>query len=126
MKNKIVLVLLTISLGVNLYILGKWFLFEQWYEPTLEEEIILSEMIQKTVESEDYKQIANKENIIAIGAGIDRNKGGAFPYYFGISVRTDKKTYIFSCSDDQCTEMENEGSTYSIYQDEEPRLPFEQ
>jgi hypothetical protein len=37
---------------------------------------MLSEMVQKTVESEDYKKIAEKENIIAIDKSIDKNKGG--------------------------------------------------
>ncbi|MCO0599556.1 hypothetical protein NGI46_19320 [Peribacillus butanolivorans] len=60
MKNKIMLVLLIISLGVNLYIFGKWFLTEQGYEPSSEEKVILSEKVQKTVESEDYKKIAEK------------------------------------------------------------------
>jgi hypothetical protein len=34
---------------------------------------------QKTVESEEYKKIAEKENIIAIDANMDKNKGGVFP-----------------------------------------------
>lgn len=38
MKFKIVLMLLIISLGVNLYFLGKWFLIDQWYEPLQEEQ----------------------------------------------------------------------------------------
>jgi hypothetical protein len=125
MKKKIVLVLLIISLGMNLYILGNWFLFEQWYEPSEKEKVILSEMVQKTVESEDYKKLEEKENIIAIDTGIDKNKGGVFPYYFGVSVRTDKQTYLFYCNNDQCSKMENEGWTYSIYEDENPKLPFE-
>ncbi len=37
---------------------------------------MLSEMVQKTVEIEDYKKIAEKENIIAIDKSIDKNKGG--------------------------------------------------
>ncbi|OZU87124.1 hypothetical protein CIL03_18235 [Virgibacillus indicus] len=124
MKFKIVHVLLIISLGVNLYFLGKWFLIDQWYEPSEEEQVILSEMVQKTVESEGYKNLAEKENIIAIDSSMDKNKGGVFPYYFEVSVRTDKQTYLFYCSDANCSEMENEGWTYSIYQDENPRLPF--
>jgi len=55
---------------------------------------------------------------------MDKNKGGAFPYYFVVSVRTDQHTYLFSCKDQHCSEMENEGTTYSIYQDERPRLPL--
>ncbi|MGG0414323.1 helix-turn-helix domain-containing protein [Peribacillus simplex] len=108
-----------------MYIFGKWFLTEQRYEPSSEEKVILSELVQKTVESEDYKKIAEKENIIAIDTSIDKNKGGVFPYYyFTVSVRTDKQTYLFSCNNDQCSKMENEEWTYSIYQDESPRLPF--
>lgn len=82
MKYKIILSLLIISVGVNWFILGKWLLFEQWYEPTPEEKIILSEMVQKTIVSEDYKRLAEKENIIAIDTSLDKNKGGVFPYYF--------------------------------------------
>ncbi|MCT4475895.1 hypothetical protein N0U24_01810 [Peribacillus frigoritolerans] len=125
MKNKILLVLLIISLGVNFYIFGKWFLTEQRYEPSSEEKVILSEMVQKTVESEEYKKIAEKENIIAIDANMDKNKGGVFPYYFEVSVRTDIQTYLFACSNEQCSEMESAGTTYSRYKEEEPRIPFE-
>ncbi|MFJ9384098.1 hypothetical protein ACIROD_10210 [Peribacillus sp. NPDC101481] len=124
MKNKILLVLLIISLGVNFYIFGKWFLTEQRYEPSSEEKVILSEMVQKTVESEEYKKIAEKENIIAIDANMDKSKGGIFPYYFGVSVRTDIQTYLFACSNEQCSEMESAGTTYSRYKEEEPRIPF--
>lgn len=124
MKYKIVIALLVVSLGLNLFLLGKWLLSEQWYTPTFEEEIILSEMVQKTLESEEYKRLADKENVIAIDTSLDKNKGGIFPYYFNVSVRTDKRTYLFSCNDSQCTKLENGGSTYSIYQDESPRLPF--
>lgn len=60
MKNRMVLLLLIGSLGVNLYIGGKWILFDRGYEPTSEEAIIMSEMVQKTVESEDYKKLSQK------------------------------------------------------------------
>ena|SRR5690625_2063319 len=116
--------LLVISIAVNLFIFGKYLLIDQWYEPSEDENTILSEMVQKTVESEDYKRIANKEKVIAIDTGMDKNKGGVFPYYFDVSVSTDKQTYIFSCSDEQCSKMENEEWTYSIYEDEKTRLPF--
>lgn len=100
-------------------------LLDQFYEPSPEESIILSEMVQRTVESSDYKRIAEQENIIAIDTNMDKNKGGVFPYYFSVSVRTDKHSYLFSCNDEQCSEMNLFGETYSIYQDEEPRLPFD-
>lgn len=124
MKFKLIVTLLILSISVNLFIFGKWLLIEQWYTPSTEENIILSEMIQKTVESDGYKSILETEKIIAIEASMDKNKGGVFPYYFGVSVRTDKQTYIFSCSDKQCDTMENGQWTYSRYSEEKPRLPF--
>ena len=124
MKKQILLLLLIISIGVNVYIGGKWLLFERGYEPTPEEAIIMSEMVQKTIESHDYKEIAKKETIRAIDREINKYKGGAFPYNMEVSVRTDKETYLFMCDDDQCSKMKNAGWTYSIYQDENPRLPL--
>ena len=126
MKKKLVLVVLIVSLGINLFLLGDWLLVKQGTQPTKEEEIVLSEMVQKTVESTDYQTIASKEKIIAIERGMDKSKGGAFPYYFGVNVYTDKQTYIFSCTDTACATMENGGTMYSIYKDEDPRLPFNQ
>ncbi len=119
-----IIIFLIVSLSTNLYILGKWFLIDQWYEANAEERVILSEMIQKTVASEKYKEIASQEKVIAIDTSIDKNMGGVFPYYFEVNVRTDKQTYIFYCKDKQCSKMENNGWTYSSYQDEQPRLPF--
>ncbi|WP_141994330.1 hypothetical protein [Bacillus sp. B4EP4a] len=125
MKNKILLVLLIISIGINLFLFGRWYFLEQAYEPSESEQAILSEMVLKTVESEDYKKIAEKENIIAIDRSMDKNKGGMFPYYFEVSVRTDKQTYLFFCDNEQCSNMENDGATtYSRYKDEEPQIPF--
>ena len=42
MKNKIMFILLILSLGINLFLFGKWLLFEWGYEPTEEEKIITS------------------------------------------------------------------------------------
>ena len=123
MKYKIIVTVLVISLGINVFLFGKWFL-DRGHTPSPEEQIILSEMVQKTVESKDYKKLAAKENVIAIDANMDKNKGGVFPYYFGVSVRTDKNTFLFSCSDEVCTDMKTAGTTYSIYMDEQPRVPF--
>ncbi|MCA1063699.1 hypothetical protein QTG56_11270 [Rossellomorea sp. AcN35-11] len=124
MRNKIVLTIMFISLGVNVFLLGKWFLFERGYHPNQEETIILSEMVHKTIQSEEYEELSKKEKVMAIDANMDKNKGGVFPYYFGVSVRTDQQTYLFSCSDEECLTMEMGGTTYSLYEDEEPRLPF--
>ena len=126
MKKKLVAGLLIVSLGINLFLLGDWLFIKQWTEPSSEETIILSEMVQRTIESDDYKSIADKENIIAIDRGMEKAKGGAFPYYFYVSVRTDQETYLFFCNNAECSTMENGAWTYSMYQDEEPRLPFKE
>lgn len=44
-----IMIFLIVSLSTNLYIFGKWFLIDQWYEANAEERVILSEMVQKTV-----------------------------------------------------------------------------
>jgi hypothetical protein len=120
-KNQIIIALLIVSLGINVFIFGKWIFIDQWVEPTSEEKIILSEMVQKSIESESYKEIEGKENIIAI----DVNKSqGTFPYNLQVAVKTDKQTYLFFCTDESCSNVDNEGRTYSIYEEESPRLPL--
>ncbi|AUD12488.1 MULTISPECIES: hypothetical protein [unclassified Planococcus (in: firmicutes)] len=121
MKKKLLLGLLIISLVINLILLGNWLLFT----PTEEEEIALSEMVQKTVESPDYEMIASNEKVIAINGFVEKLKGGAFPYYFSVNVYTDKQTHLFTCADAVCSTMESTGTMYSIYQDEGQRLPFD-
>lgn len=124
MKNKVIVVLLCLSLGVNIYIAGKWYLIDRGYEPTPKEEVIMSEMIAKTIASDDYQELAKKEKIIAIDRGIDKNKGGVFPYNMEVSVQTDKQAYYFMCEDDQCSAMTEAGTSYTMYQDEKPILPL--
>ena len=55
MLKKSVTILLIISLGVNTYLIGKWLLMDQWYEVDSEERISLSEMVQKTISSEEAR-----------------------------------------------------------------------
>lgn len=124
MKKKLVWAVLIVSLGFNLFLVGDWLLTKQWNEPSAEEAIILSEMVHRTVESEDYQKIADSEEILAIDRGIDKATGGMFPYHFYVSVRTDEQTHLFYCDSPDCSTMDNEGWGYSIYQDEETRLPF--
>lgn len=57
-------------------------MFDRPYEPTSEEAIILGEMVQKTVESEEYKDVAKAEKIIAIERGIDKNKRRQIPLQY--------------------------------------------
>ncbi|MDJ0333536.1 hypothetical protein [Planococcus sp. S3-L1] len=121
MKNKLLIGLLIVSLAINLFLLADWLLFQ----PTEEEEIVLSEMVQKTVESPDYQTISSNEKIIAINGFVEKSKGGAFPYYFTVNVYTDTQTHTFDCADTDCSAMKRMGTMYSIYQEEDPRLPFD-
>jgi len=122
LKRKLLVILLVLSVATNLFVFGRWILVDQWATPSSEEKIILSELIQRTVESEDYKTI--EEPIVAIEATMDRNKGGVFPYYFAINVHTDEQKYVFSCSNEACDTMQIDSLAESRYQDESPRIPL--
>ncbi|MFN7253242.1 MAG: hypothetical protein ACK4M9_21080 [Anaerobacillus sp.] len=123
-KSKVLLFLLIASLGLNVFMFGNWSLYKEPFIPTAEEKVILSEMVKKTIDSEDYISLAEKENIISIDATVDKFKGGVFPFYLNVVVKTDKQTYLFFCTDKQCSNVKNEGWAYSIYEDESPRLPL--
>lgn len=99
-------------------------LIERAYIPNEEDQIILGEMVQKTVASEDYESIPSEEEVISIETSVDKNKGGAYPYFYEVHVRTTQETYHFSCKDRKCSEVENGGWSYSVYEDEDPRLPL--
>ncbi|OHX51863.1 hypothetical protein [Planococcus faecalis] len=70
------------------------------------------------------QKIAASEEVLAIDRGLDKATGGAFPYYFYVNVRTDQQSYLFYCDGPECSTMDNEGWGYSIYEDEDTRLPF--
>ena len=123
--KKWILGVLIISIGFNIYFIGKNF-WEGMYIPNSEDSVILSEMTQLVVQSDSYKRISENEKVYAIAAGVDRNKGGVYPFHYGVSVRTDKQTYIFSCKDKACGEMNSGETTYSRYSEEEPVLPLKQ
>lgn len=117
--------ILVISVCLNLYHFGK----NSWigmYTPNEKDMIILGEMTQLVVESKDYQKLAETEKIYAIIAGVDRNKGGGYPFHYGVTVRTNKESYIFSCRDKTCSDMEIGGWTYSRYSEDEPVLPLKE
>lgn len=55
MLKKPVTILLIISLGVNTYLIGKWLLMDQWFQADSKEKISISEMVQKTISSEEAR-----------------------------------------------------------------------
>ena len=115
--------ILVISVCLNLYQFGKhsW---EGMYTPNVGDKEILSEMTQLVVESKDYKKLAENEKVYAIETNVDRNKGGVYPFHYDVTVKTDKESYIFSCVDKTCSDMEIGGWTYSRYSEDEPVLPL--
>lgn len=114
---------LSISILLNVYFVVKnqW---EDMYTPNDQDKLILSEMTQMVVASEDYKTLSENENIYAIESYVDRNKGGVYPFHYGVSVRTSNQTYLFSCNDKSCKTITKYGTTASRYANEDPVLPL--
>lgn len=121
--KKFLVPLLVISIGVNAYLLWDRY-WESQYTPDAKDQVILGEMISKVIKSEDYQTINDNLSVIAIYPTVDKAKGGKFPYYYEVSVKTERQTYLFSCDNETCSAVENSGKTYSIYQDEDPVLPL--
>ncbi|WP_077298529.1 hypothetical protein [Virgibacillus pantothenticus] len=85
-KKKIIMLLFLLSLVLNVYLVGKSIVMEKIFEPTAEEDIIFSEMVQKTIESDSYKRLAEKEEVVAIKTDVNKFKGGVFPYNLQVNV----------------------------------------
>lgn len=126
MKKKIFVTVLVLSILANLFFIWKMLSWDKTFEPTEEERVILGEMIVKTTASKDYKRLAKKEEVIAVLPGVQKMKGEAFPHSLEVYVYTNKATYIFGCTDDQCHDIEYVGGMYSRYSDENPHLPLQQ
>lgn len=124
-KTKLILILLFISFVLNFY-LGISSFIKNTYTPNLEDQIILGEMTKMVLENEQYQEIAARENVYAIKQGVSRfnvaNPSSLFHYE--INVQTEQQTYIFSCTDNLCTGVSNEGWSYSRYSEEKPVLPL--
>lgn len=116
---------LVLSICLNLYLFGKDFWFEM-YTPNEKDKVILGEMVQHVVKSEDYKKLDVAERIYAITPGVDRNKGGVYPFHYDVKVSTDKQSYIFTCMDKTCTKIKMDGLTSSRYTNNEPVLPLKE
>ena len=124
-KIKLLYILLFMSIVMNGY-LGITRYIQSTYTPNLDDQAILGEMTKMVIESEQYQDIASRETVYAIKQGVNRfnvaNPSSIFHYE--VHVKTDKQTYIFSCVDKLCTNVSNEGWTYSTYSEEEPILPL--
>ena len=127
MKKKLILIyiLLFMSLGINLY-LGISSYIKSTYSPNIDDQDILGEMTTMVLLSEQYQSIASKEKVYAIKQAVDRFNVSdpSSIFHYGIYVKTDKQTYIFTCTDKLCSNVSNEGWTYSRYSEEDPILPL--
>ncbi|MEO4055088.1 hypothetical protein [Solibacillus sp. CAU 1738] len=124
-KSKLISILLVISLVLNLYF-GINSYIKSTYTPNLDDQDILAEMTSMVIQSKQYKEIASRETVYAIKQGVNRFNvaNPSSIYHYGIYVKTEKQTYMFSCTDKACTDVSNEGWTYSRYSEEEPILPL--
>lgn len=124
MKKVVLIILLCVSVGLNIYFIGSNYI-KSTYTPSDEDLDILGEMTKKVIDTEQYKEIAEKEEVISIKPSVNRfnvAKPKDFIHY-EVFVKTDEQTYIFYCSDHRCSTVSNEGWMYSEYKDEKPLLP---
>lgn len=126
-KSKLVFVvfLLFISLIFNLYFAITSYI-KSSYTPNLDDQVILGEMTRMVLQNEEYQEIASRETVYSIKQGVSRfNVSNPSSVIFNeISVQTEQQTYIFTCTDEFCTDVSIGGWTYSRYSEEEPVLPL--
>lgn len=118
-------ILFCVSLIFNVY-LGITGYIESTYTPDSEDREFLAEMTKKVIESDQYKEIASREPVYGIEQGVSRFNvtDPSSVYHYEIYVQTDKQSYIFTCKDRACSDVENEGWTYSRFSDKDPILPL--
>ncbi len=123
-KLSILIFLFFVSIALNIY-LGISSYIKSTYTPDSEDLEILAEMTKMVLESEQYQEIDLKETVYAIKQGVSRFNVGdpSSVFHYEVSVQTDNESYIFTCMDKECSEVINEGWTYSRYSEEEPLLP---
>ena len=126
-KAKIItfIILLCISLTLNIY-LGINNYIKSTYTPDSDDREVLAEMTKMVLDSEQYKKIASKEHVYAIEQGVSRFNVAdpSSVFHYEVYVKTDQQSYIFMCKDKACSDVKNEGWTYSRYSNQRPILPL--
>ncbi|MER2000587.1 MAG: hypothetical protein ABS882_12490 [Lysinibacillus sp.] len=127
MKRSIIIPLLVLSLALNAFLLITNYI-KSTYTPSADDLQLLGEMIVKTLQTDEYADIASKETVYSIKPSVDRfNVSNPNNIHLNeIRVSTNKQTYIFTCDDDACENVHNGGWTYSRYSEEEPILPIKE
>lgn len=127
MNKKRLLIILTILFSVsavlNLY-LGITSYIKSTYTTNIDDQQILGEMTKMVLENEQYQEIASNEKVYAIKQGVSRFNVSdpSSIFHYEVSVQTEKQSYIFTCTDENCTNVSNEGWTYSRYSEKKPLL----
>ncbi|CDO04678.1 transcriptional regulator [Oceanobacillus picturae] len=127
MNKKRLLIILTILFSVSVVLnlhLGITSYIKSTYTPNIDDQQILGEMTKMVLENEQYQEIASKETVYAIKQGVSRFNVSdpSSIFHYEVSVQTEKQSYIFTCTDENCTNVSNEGWTYSRYSEENPLL----
>ncbi|WP_152657680.1 hypothetical protein [Oceanobacillus sp. CFH 90083] len=125
-KLLIFIILFCMSLIINVY-LGINSYIKSTYTPNIDDQDFLAEMTKMVLDSKQYKEISSKEQVYAIKQGVNRFNvvDPSSVFHYEIYVKTNKQSYIFSCKDEVCSDVENSGTMYSRYSDEEPILPLD-
>ena len=121
--KKWLVIILVISLCVNVLLFGNIF-WKGMYTPNEKDRVILGEMVQLVISSQNFKTIDESEGVLAVNQMVDRNKGGVFPHHYDVIVYTSEQAYIFGCKDDKCDAVGLVGTMASKYEDSEQLLPF--
>lgn len=124
-KSKLILLLLFISLVCNVY-LGINSYIKSTYTPNEYDQDLLGEMTKMVLETKQYQEIASRETVYSIKQGVSRFNvaNPSSVIHYEIYVKTEEQTYIFTCTDEFCTNVSNGSWTYSRYSEEEPILPL--
>ncbi len=123
-KLSIFIILFFVSVALNIY-LGISSYIKSTYTPDSEDLEILAEMTKRVLESDQYQEIDSKEKVYAIKQGVNRFNVAdpSSIFHYEVIVQTNNESYIFTCKDEECSEVSNEGWNYSRYSEEEPLLP---
>lgn len=125
MTKIILIALFCVSVIGNIYF-GTTRFLESTYTPNEYDRKLLAEMTKMVIDSEQYKEIAQKEEIYGIEQGVSRFNVSdpTSIYHYEIHVQTDAQTYIFTCSDEACSAVDIGGWSYSRFSDSDSILPL--
>lgn len=119
--------IITLSVTINA-VLGFYVYYQHINTPNHDDQMLLGEMTKMVIDSEEYKELESRLKIYSIKPIVKGGFNSSNTYSvknYEIHVLTEIEDYIFSCSDNVCSDVVNENWTYSRYiDDKEPLLPL--